>query len=555
MEEKSTSTNLLIFIVFFGVFLKLALAYFLPIYHDVGWYAALANYHDSAFMNLAAIEHPPFGYYPYLLFMKLFGIDDFILRLVPFFFSLLELWLMYLIAKKWFGRETATATLILFSLTYYATINALSPEGDGSIMGLISLALFYCWYEYYSSKDNFFLYWSGIFLGITFLIKVREVLFFLPLFCYSFYKTRKFFETIKDVGILAFFSLLIFSIFPILVFLANPESAETLLYQVVLHNTGTSSLSYKITHPFVFFPVGVVFMFLFPFLISLGIKKRNDASILLLLWFLLFFVLLTLLPEGLASAYPRYIAFLVPPAILLSARGLASLHFNKKELFFILLGTFFLSALFVFFNQIFHERAAYWYFQTAAMGIVKVAKILLISTFLSSLFLLFLYFICRNNSKKKMIVSFFLIIGFSFNLMLIVDPIIDTTHREIIDGFIKYYHTHDIKEPIFVWADDIAFYLGQKGYNIAFVSESDRMRYARKIGYNESGYFFPYTNDPVSMKVLKQQGGTVFTLYYPLKYTLDTDPERKKEYNYLVSHCIEKESFDYLHGKGAIFEC
>ena len=59
----------------------------------------------------------------------------------------------------------------------------------------------------------------------------------------------------------------------------------------------------------------------------------------------------------------------------------------------------------------------------------------------------------------------------------------------------------------------------------------------------------------MSIEVLKQQGGTVFTLYYPLKYTLDVDPERKKEYNYLVSHCLEKESFDYLHGKGVIFEC
>ncbi|MEK6867955.1 MAG: glycosyltransferase family 39 protein, partial [Nanoarchaeota archaeon] len=460
----------MVFLIFFiGLFLKIALAFSLPVYHDVGWYISLLEYHDSAFMNLIVLEHPPFGYYPYLLFMSLFGMHDFVLRFVPLIFGLLELLLVYLIAKKWFGRRTADCTIILFSLFYFAAINTLSPEGDGSIMGFFSLLFFYCISAYYDldhlkdyTKKKPFLFhqletdhgkcdfprrahfirrpppvsarvglqfprdfplaskisakplvlhqWkiplllAGLFLGILLLIKVRAVLFFIPCILYSCYKTRNFFRSFKDLFVLGIISVFVFAIFPLQVFIANPEPQIfiTLLEQVILHNTATFSLLYKLLHPLLFLQVFIVLTFLSFFLFFRGIMPQNnrtskifnnhihpkqeklqhDKIVLLLFWFLsFFFMLLTILPEGLSAAYPRYIAFLLPPLLLLCGRGLASLPLENKDLFLIFISGLSLGLFFLFLNQ---QTPPYWFFETASMGIVKVSKLIIAFTFILS---------------------------------------------------------------------------------------------------------------------------------------------------------------------------
>src|SRR3989338_11713045 len=227
VKEKKLSPTLVLVIFSIGLLLKVALAFSLPVYHDVGWYISLLEYHVSAFMNLIVLEHPPLGYSPYLLFLELFGLHDFVLRFVPLIFGLLELFTLYLVAKKWFGKRTADCTIILFSILYFATINTLSPEGDGSIMGFFSLLFFYCLSEHYdylqrfhsekdySRKSTLFLFLSGFFLGILLLIKVRAILFFIPCILYSVYRTRNIFTTIKVLFPLCIISLLIFAIFPL----------------------------------------------------------------------------------------------------------------------------------------------------------------------------------------------------------------------------------------------------------------------------------------------------------------------------------------------------
>ena len=199
-KEKGLSPLLVLLIFFIGILLKVALAFSLPVYHDVGWYISLLEYHDAAFINLIVLEHPPLGYYPYLLFLELFGLHDFVLRFVPLLFGCLQLFLLYYVARKWFGKKTADYTIILSSLLYFAAINNLSPEGDGSIMGFFSLLFFYCVFEYYQSfKDYFaerrqqniiFFLLSGLFLGVLLLIKVRAILFFVPFFFTAIIKQR-----------------------------------------------------------------------------------------------------------------------------------------------------------------------------------------------------------------------------------------------------------------------------------------------------------------------------------------------------------------------------
>lgn len=567
-HKKQLHISLVLFVFLFGFFLKALLAFSLPIFHDVGWYISLAHYYDHTFMNLIVLEHPPFGYYPYFLFLTLFGTEDFVLRLVPFCFAVLEVFLMYLIAKNWFGKTTAQYTIILFSLTYFAAINALSPEGDGSIMSVISLLLFYCFFEYYQRHERKWLFWSGIFLGLHLLIKVRAVLFLIPLFLYSIYKTRNFFKTVVHMTIIGLLALIFFSIFPLLIVLENPNTYQTLLRQVLLHNTGSFSLLYKVLHPQLFTPLFILFSFLFLFLFFKGIsplqttpktifeKQGQDHIVLLVLWFgTLFVILLGLLPEGLASAYPRYIAFLLPPLFILCAHGLQKLHLGNRRMIFILAGSILLFLVFLFFNQIASVPSGYWYFVTAAMGVLKISKMILFFVFGTSFVLLFFFFFLKKKRLKTIAIALFLIVNFSFHLMLIIDPLVDHTHKNILADFTSYAEQHDLKKPLFLWAEDLAFYLNIPGKNINLITDPALHAYAEKIGYTSDGYYYMRIHDADSMSVLEKQGGTVFALYYPLKYTLDTGLERKQEYDYLIAHCTLLASYDYAHAKGVIFEC
>ncbi len=564
-EQRNRTFLLIVFVLFLlGIIFKLLLVFTLPVYHDVGWYISLLKHHDSAYMNLAIIEHPPFGYYPYLFLLKIFGVHDFVIRLVPFLFSLIELALMYLIAKKWFGKKVAFYTIIFFSLTYFATVNALSPEGDGSIMGVISLLLFYCWYEYYSNnkKNNrVMLLFTGIFLGILFLIKVRAILFVFPLWLYSYYKTKNFLKTIKDLFFVGIISGSLFLIFPILVYTISPDTATFFYFlkQVILHNTGTFSLFYKITHPLIFLQVLVVLSLLFPFLFIKGIqkstKKEQDPTILLVSWFVsLFLFLLMILPEGYAGIYPRYIVFLAPPLILLSARGLEQLRLSHRALTLVFLGSFFLGSFFLYLNQ---HATAYWYLESAAMGIMKVSTLLLMTVIILSFILLISFFLFTNKKIRLWSLCLFLILCFSFNILLIGEPLVDKTHEHLLKNLITYYETprNTMKQPVFIWAEDLAFYFNISGKNLALMTNPLQYKYATILGYNEQGYYYMNIADPGSMATLKERGGTVFSFYYPLKYTLDVDGGRRVEYDYLTSHCTLLRSFDYKHAKGVVFEC
>ena len=192
------------------------------------------------------------------------------------------------------------------------------------------------------------------------------------------------------------------------------------------------------------------------------------------------------------------------------------------------------------------------------MGIVKVSKLILIFSFVLSAVFLGGYFFSRNKKCRLCFLVLFLILNIGFNLLLIADPIIDRTHQNVLSDLRQYYQTHQAQEhskPIFLWAEDLSFYFGIPGRNIALITDPALRAYAQSIGYTTNGYYYMRMVDKDSLQVLEQQGGIVFSLYYPVEYTLDVEGGRKEEYDYLTSHCKLLESFDYPHAKGVVFAC
>lgn len=560
MRFRKINWDLLLFaILFLGIVLKLIGVFLLPVFHDVGWYRQLAIHYDAAYMNLIQLEHPPLGYYFFFLALKILGINAYVIRLVPFIFSLIEISLIYWLAKKWYNAKTANATLILWSLTFFSYVNALSPEGDGSIMAVFSIFLFYFLYNYFELKKSKYLVFAGVFYGLLMLIKVRAVLFIIPLSIFVAFKLKSVKNTIVHVFKICAIGGGVFLLFPLAVYLANPQEFSNLIAQVLLHNTSKVSLInlvlYKVTHLQIFLQVIVVLSPLYFFLLLKSFKSKfNDKDGLLIVWFSsLFFLLLLLLPVGgLAAAYPRYIAFLLPPLLLLAAKGFASLNYSSKNLSIILL----CSIAVYYVSYLINESAAnYWFYASAAIGVYKLTQGLLIFYLAAGVILGSAYFFIKNIKISRFVLSAFLILMFSFNLQFILEPIVDQTHLKIINDISKFSCSNGIKKPLFVWAEDLAFYLQSNGLNIKTFTNPQSKSYAQKIGYNDKGHFNFDLNDKIAMSELKSKGGTVFTLYHPYKYAFQKDSNRQKEEEYLKTNCKLLKSAVYKTGRGEVWEC
>ncbi len=549
----------LLVIFFFGVATKLLGVFLLPVFHDVGWYRQLAIHNDAAYMNLIQLEHPPLGYYFFFFALKILGINAYVIRLVPFIFSLIEISLIYWLAKKWYGNKTANAALVLWSLTFFSYANALSPEGDGSIMAVFSIFLFYFLYKYFESRRTKYLLLTGLFYGLLMLIKVRAVLFIIPLSIFIAFKFKNVKKTTGAVLKICAIGGGVFSLFPLAVYLANPQEFIHLITQVLLHNTSKVSIIeivlYKITHLQIFLQVMVVLSPLYFFLLLKSFKsKLNDKDILLIVWFSsLFFSLLLLLPVGgLAAVYPRYISFLLPPLLLLAAKSFASLNYSNKNFSAILA----CSIAVYYVSYLINESAVdYWFYASAAIGVYKLTQGLLIFYLAAGVILGSVYFFIKNAKISRFVLSLFLILMFSFNLQFILEPIVDQTHPAIIKDLSGFFCANNIKKPIFVWAEDLAFYLRSNGLNIKTFTNPQSKFYAQRIGYDDKGHFNFDLNDKIALSELKSKGGTVFTLYHPYKYALQKDANRQKEEEYLKTNCKLLKSAVYKTGRGEVWEC
>lgn len=551
-------------ILFLGVAIKLTGVFLLPVYHDVGWYRPLTKFNDAAYMNLPLSQHPPLGQYFFILGLNLLGIEDYVVRLVPFIFSLIELLLIYWLAKKWYDQKIANATIILWSLTFFSYVNALSPEGDGSIMAVFSIFIFYFFYKYFEDLKTKNLLLSGLFYGLTMLIKIRAVLFILPLILFIIYKRESLTNTFKIITKLSSTGLAVFSLFPLTVYFLHSSEFMLLMKNFLFHNTVKisllGSLWYKFTHPLGFLQVIVVLspLLLFLFLSALKFNKKEwtDIDILLTVWFVsLAGTLLTLLPPGdFAAIYPRYISFLLPPFIILCAKSFKSVLeiMNEKKIVLILAASF----LVYFAGYLFNENSSdYWFYSSAAAGVYKISQPLLLFYLITALLFWFFYWMFQQSNWGGKFLTLFFVVSIAFNLQFMMEPIVDQTHPKMIKELTDFYENNQIKKPLFVWAEDMGFYLKIDGASIKTFTNPVLKNFAEKLGYDDKGYFFFDLNDKISMKELESVGGTVFILYHPYKYALQNSPDGQKGNEYLKKHCKLLKSAIHKTGRGEAWEC
>ena len=134
--------KILISILIVSIFLIARLPAIQQIYHQDEYKWAMQA--DPVFDD--ASPHPPLGKYTLRLTGNILGFEN--LRFAPLLFSLLCLWLVYLITKKITNKKSiAILGALLFSVNVYSVIAGLQIDIDGAILPFFILLTYYAYLQ------------------------------------------------------------------------------------------------------------------------------------------------------------------------------------------------------------------------------------------------------------------------------------------------------------------------------------------------------------------------------------------------------------------------
>ena len=122
------------------------------------------------------VPHPPLTEFIYTKIGPVLG--DLNFRFIPFFFGILNFFLIFYLAKVIFDKRTAFWATFLFSISFYSLLATLMVDVDGAIMPFFFLILSISYFELKKRDFRSKLWWMLLLVGAIggFMIKVSAVL-------------------------------------------------------------------------------------------------------------------------------------------------------------------------------------------------------------------------------------------------------------------------------------------------------------------------------------------------------------------------------------------
>jgi 4-amino-4-deoxy-L-arabinose transferase-like glycosyltransferase len=132
------------------------------------------------------------------IFYRLGG-SEITARILILIFSILGVYLAYLIGKEMFNEETGLITAFLLSVFYLEVFHTIRVLVDTPATTMILLVLFLFWKGYY--KDKRYLYWFGLAFALGLMMRFTTGLYALTLLIYLLITERFRFLKIKELWI------------------------------------------------------------------------------------------------------------------------------------------------------------------------------------------------------------------------------------------------------------------------------------------------------------------------------------------------------------------
>ncbi len=309
-------------IIIFAIFVFIRFFGLGQFYHqDEYRWVSIAN--SAVFGDLSS-PHPPIMELSLSLAGRFFGYDN--LRVVPFVFSLFNLLMIYLLARRLGGRKTAYFAVGLFVVSVYSLIANLQIDIDGAILPFFVLLSYYFYLKVTVDKDKRFIWLFLVAVVGGFLAKISFFLFVAALAVHhllALFTDKKFKVDIKKLLILlAVVMLLALGVY---VFY-NFENSRILEYAsgFKVFNFGSRSYFDLFLRLFKFFIwlSPILFLPVMAGLFRREIFTKHRVWFIYILFNLIFYLIIfdfTRLP------IERYFMFIIAPAILISVDLLSSL--------------------------------------------------------------------------------------------------------------------------------------------------------------------------------------------------------------------------------------
>lgn len=330
-------------------------------------YYKFANQVNSGIFQLGD-DHFKFRvgtFYPTALFFRFFGVNEFSGNLLTLITSVAGVVLIFYLGKHFFNEKTGLVAAFLLSFypldVVYAT-RLLPDIPSAFFMGLGVLLFLYG--EKYQDKQNIYFIFSGISLGIAYLVKEVSLLMGLFFAAYFIYK-KKFRLNYLLIGIgvgTAILSLMAYSYYQVgdaFFQYKSTESEQAGFMKALYPNYFTASgLESRLFLHYPYYMLtdvhfGLFFFFVGASLIYFLYKRKKEAYV-PVIWMLSLFLYLNFGTASLKEYVPfpvivRHLAIITFPALVLVAHFLTQIKIKKFRA--LLIGLLLFSSIFFIYSS------------------------------------------------------------------------------------------------------------------------------------------------------------------------------------------------------------
>ena len=357
-------------------------------------------------------SHPPLLIWIGYFFCSVFGFNSIALKIIPFIFSLLCLWMLILIGRKISDNATGIFSALIFSSNIIFNVFSKRFQFDIPYTFLILLS-FYFFFVYVENHKLVYNILGGMVFGLCLMIKIL-VGFYIPAIILIFYLFRrnKIQYTLFDLFVFSLTGILIS--LPWHIYMIMHYGKEFINYFFFFHiyeraffgveqNTKGSGYLYHINYLLSIIPYSII-VFISSAKDIFNFRKIDSNKLFLLIWFITGLLILTFFKTKLEV----YVLLILTPGALLIAdyiKDLNKISKKEKSIFSIMI---FLN-IFWYGTFIFRNNAKYNIFEFSNFAVFGL---------IIMLFLVVFYFTSGYFDKKNNIALFYYIFIILFFISL-----------------------------------------------------------------------------------------------------------------------------------------
>ncbi|PIN69262.1 hypothetical protein COV93_06200 [Candidatus Woesearchaeota archaeon CG11_big_fil_rev_8_21_14_0_20_43_8] len=293
---------------------------------DATLYAA---FFENVFQNTGG-GHTPLVHIMHNLFFALFGVHNYSFRLFPFILSLFSFVFVYLIAKRYFSRNTAFIALFMLTFLPWHVFSSTSANVPWEQLSFFVLSGLYFLLRYTETENWRYAGYSATLISLAVLAYESAVIFLGVVFFVEFIRKRKFFKAVKLASFYFLFVIAGLIIFFIIDYIFRDFIDVTAVFMgsVMTNATGYIGIGLKdiiFKVPFGFLPILfwagpmiVIIIILYVLKHIKTITKPVPRSY-LLTFLLTFFIFYSLIIPIINGYREKYLAVLIPVIVILTA--------------------------------------------------------------------------------------------------------------------------------------------------------------------------------------------------------------------------------------------